>query len=395
MDVLWWSSFTGCGVQMPSFTDSTDLLRARFSDVPAWNNEEDPLASVVLRQEFRETSVFDEGTIGQVAVSPRGGVCVARPVEVVAFKDMFLQVTFPPTVVRNEQVEIVATLFNYDKESHDAEIYLNGAPDLCIASKHPRLPHKKRLRVAKNSAGSVSFPVVPLRQGTFPITVSLRGNGRFEDVQKTLTVVPEGTPVEQSFTVIVDPSNEQRRRKRAVVTKAYRGSEAASVGGESIADVESLISMPKGCGEQTMMIMAPALYAYKYLNIKNMLNESGRGDALKYLLEGKHSWSNGDDCVCPALLSRMCGCVTYCASGIHLTIARAQFYIREKLDDIKVPYVAALTAYALSFSPGPDRQKSMETLKSSSARRYRYSPTPTAYIIENPVGRSETAIYSP
>ncbi|KAL3229476.1 hypothetical protein MRX96_023569 [Rhipicephalus microplus] len=469
--------------EMPSFMDSTDLLRARFSDVPAWNNEEDPLASVVLRQEFRETSVFDEGTIGDsgwynksftlpdsittwsvqaVAVSPRGGVCVARPVEVVAFKDMFLQVTFPPTVVRNEQVEIVATLFNYDKESHDAEIYLNGAPDLCIASKHPRLPHKKRLRVAKNSAGSVSFPVVPLRQGTFPITVSLRGNGRFEDVQKTLTVVPEGTPVEQSFTVIVDPSNEQRRRKRAVVTKAYRdileeddqrqlititpryphntvpdtewctvsviGSEAASVGGESIADVESLISMPKGCGEQTMMIMAPALYAYKYVlkvcrndrygRELKFRNEDGSFAAfekrpgnvwltafvLKVFCEARNvidvspdviekglSWLSAQQKpdgsfreLNPILHREMLGSIhgamamtafvllsfQECAAaspivpqGIHLTIARAQFYIREKLDDIKVPYVAALTAYALSFSPGPDRQKSMETLK--------------------------------
>uniref|UniRef100_A0A131YWD5 CD109 antigen (Gov platelet alloantigens) n=1 Tax=Rhipicephalus appendiculatus TaxID=34631 RepID=A0A131YWD5_RHIAP len=481
---------------MPSFTDGTDLSRARFDYAPVAFDAEDPSAGVALRQDFRETWVFEEGTIGDsgwynksftlpdsittwsvqaVAVSPRGGVCVARPVELVAFKDMFLQVTFPSTVVRNEQVEIVATVFNYDTESHNPEIFLYGVPDLCIASKHPRLPHKKELRVDKNSAGSVSFPVVPLRQGTFPITIRLRCGGRKEDVLKTLTVVPEGTAVEQSFSVTIDPSNEQRRRKRAVVTKAYRdilvederrqvititpryphntvpdtesctvsviGSEAASVGGASIANVESLISIPKGCGEQTMMIMAPVLYAYKYLKVKNMLNESDRADALKYLLEGYGrelkfrnedgsfaafekrpgnvwltafvlkvfceaqnvidispeviekglSWLSGqqqpDGCfqeLNPIIHREMLGSVhgatamtafvllTFheCAAasaavpqGINQTIARAQFYIREKLDAIKVPYIAALTAYALSFVPGLDRQKSMESLK--------------------------------
>ncbi|KAH7974737.1 hypothetical protein HPB49_018891 [Dermacentor silvarum] len=37
--------------------------------------------------------------------------------------------------------------------------------------------------------------------------------------------------------------------------------------------------------------------------------------------------------------------------------------MRERLDAIKFPYIAALTAYALSFAPGPDRQKSMDVLR--------------------------------
>ncbi|XP_049513819.1 complement C3 [Dermacentor silvarum] len=483
----------------PLFMDNTDLPRARGGSnqlsVPG-GPEEEGSSDIRLRNDFREAWLFEQGTIGDngwynfssslphsittwsvqaMAVSPEGGVCVAEPVEVVAFRKVFLQVSFPSTVVRNEQVEIVATLFNYDDESQDATISLHGGPDLCIASKHPRLPDTKGLRVEKNSASSISFPVVPLRQGNLPFEIHLRSRGHADRVEKTLTVVPEGTPDEQSFSVTIDPSNEQRRRKRAILTRAYRdileeddgrqvitiiprypyntvpdtescsvsviGSEAASVGGAAIANVESLISMPKGCGEQTMMIMAPVLYSYTYLKVKNMLNESDRVDALKYLLEGygrelKFRNENGsfatfqkrpgnvwltafvlkvfceaqnvidispdviekgllwlsrqqqpdgsfeelDPIVHREMLGSVHGktamtafvlltfqeCAAASASvseGINTTIARAQFYMRERLDAIKFPYIAALTAYALSFAPGPDRQKSMDVLR--------------------------------
>nr|XP_050031301.1 A.superbus venom factor 1-like [Dermacentor andersoni] len=483
----------------PSLMENSYLPRARGGsnhlDMPGGLEEED-LSDKLLRQDFREAWLFEQGTIGDngwynrsfslphsittwsvqaMAVSPEGGVCVAEPVDVVAFRKVFLQVSFPSTVVRNEQVEIVATLFNYDTESQDATISLYGDPGLCIASKHPRLPHVKVIKVEKKSAGSVSFPVVPLRQGTLPVQIHLRSTGYADRVRKTLTVVPEGTPHEQSFSVTIDPSNEQRRRKRAVVTREYRdvleedngrqvitiiprypydtvpdtescsvsviGSEAATVGGAAIANVESLISMPKGCGEQTMMIMAPVLYAYKYLKVKKMLNETDRGNALKYLLEGygrelKFRNENGSFATfekrpgnvwltafvlkvfCeaqdvidispdviekglswlsrqqqpdgsfqeldPILHREMLGsvqgrtamtafvlltlqeCAAASASlseGVNTTIARARFYIVERLDAIKFPYIAALTAYALSFVPGPDRQKSMDVLR--------------------------------
>ncbi|KAL1470787.1 hypothetical protein MTO96_024047 [Rhipicephalus appendiculatus] len=434
---------------MPSLADGTDLSRARSDDVQFGFDAEDPSVGVALRQDFRETWVFDEGTIGDSGW----------------YNKSF---TLPDSITTwNEQVEIVATVFNYDKESHNAEISLYGVPDLCIASKHPRLPHKKELRVDKNSAGSVSFPVVPLRQGNLSHQNS----------------PPEQVAERKTSRRRSQSCNEQRRRKRAVVTKAYRdilvederrqvititpryphntvpdtesctvsviGIEAASVGGASIANVESLISIPKGCGEQTMMIMAPVLYAYKYLKVKNMLNESDRADALKYLLEGYGrelkfrnedgsfaafekrpgnvwltafvlkvfceaqnvidispeviekglSWLSGqqqpDGCfqeLNPITHREMLGSVhgatamtafvllTFheCAAasaavpqGINQTIARAQFYIREKLDAIKVSVHRSLDGLRTELCSWTRPSKVNGEPESASARRHR------------------------
>ena len=48
-----------------------------------------------------------------VGVSATSGMCVARPSNVTVFKEYFLQLDMPYSVVNGEQVEIKATLYNY------------------------------------------------------------------------------------------------------------------------------------------------------------------------------------------------------------------------------------------------------------------------------------------
>lgn len=45
--------------------------------------------------------------------SPRAGICVADPYEVTVVQDFFIDLRLPYSVVRNEQVEIRAVLYNY------------------------------------------------------------------------------------------------------------------------------------------------------------------------------------------------------------------------------------------------------------------------------------------
>ncbi|KFM82087.1 Complement C3, partial [Stegodyphus mimosarum] len=51
--------------------------------------------------------------IQAIAVSQIHGICVAEPKKVLSFKKVFLQLNIPYSVVRNEQIEIAATIFNY------------------------------------------------------------------------------------------------------------------------------------------------------------------------------------------------------------------------------------------------------------------------------------------
>lgn len=59
----------------------------------------------------------------------------------------------------------------------------------------------------------------------------------------------------------------------------------------TIANVESLITLPRGCGEQNMMLMAPTLYALEYLKQKNSRNTTVMEKAYRYIQQGEGSFN--------------------------------------------------------------------------------------------------------
>ncbi|XP_032066436.1 A.superbus venom factor 1-like, partial [Thamnophis elegans] len=56
-----------------------------------------------------------------VSISPTKGICVAEPYEITVMKDFFIDLRLPYSVVKNEQVEIRAVLYNYANN----DIYAN------------------------------------------------------------------------------------------------------------------------------------------------------------------------------------------------------------------------------------------------------------------------------
>ncbi|XP_068027380.1 venom factor-like, partial [Melanerpes formicivorus] len=65
-----------------------------------------------------------------ISLSPTKGLCVADPYEITVMKDFFLDLRLPYSVVRNEQVEIRALLYNYLQEDITVRVELvhNPAP---------------------------------------------------------------------------------------------------------------------------------------------------------------------------------------------------------------------------------------------------------------------------
>ena len=48
------------------------------------------------------------------STSVSSGICVAEPYEMIVMKDFFIDLKLPYSVVRNEQIEIKAILYNYN-----------------------------------------------------------------------------------------------------------------------------------------------------------------------------------------------------------------------------------------------------------------------------------------
>lgn len=297
------------------------------------------------RRNFRETWLFQELTIGEgpettyevslpdtittwelsaVSVAPSGGICVHEPLEIRVFKKLFVEVNLPYSVIQNEQVEIPVTVYNYDKSERTVRVAMLGTRDVCSGAKEGQPSAVRKLTVPKGQGRTVVFPVVPLAAGKKEIHVAAVSDSHARDSAKvTLRVEPPGVHKQESFNLILDPENTQKRKERHIVSSKHGYTETFAVGGRQLIQIrrprrspqevvpgserceidivgddmgialeasvkspESLLQMPSGCGEQTMIYLAPTLYAYEYLKTADLISSQDEDRALGFIRSG-------------------------------------------------------------------------------------------------------------
>lgn len=259
-----------------------------------------------------------------MSLSKQNGLCLMdSPLRLVSFQPIFLHVSMPYSVVQNEQIEITATIFNYGDIRLNFLLYTYGIENICSEAEPGEKTPRKYLIIDKNSAVSVGFPMVPLKAGEYDIKVVALWSGGGDVVVKKLKVIPPGVTVEDDFTFHLDPLNRQRRKKRSIQTGRLNdnidpenakqttqvlliptknhntivphtqecilsaiGDQYGSSSHNTLSDLNELIRQPKGCGEQTMLYMAPTLYTLKYLQSIDRLNGDTKFKGRKYLIEG-------------------------------------------------------------------------------------------------------------
>lgn len=57
--------------------------------------------------------------------------------------------------------------------------------------------------------------------------------------------------------------------------------------GTALKNLDSLVQMPKGCGEQNMLLFAPIIYVLQYLQKTGMLTEEIKSQAVDFLRLGE------------------------------------------------------------------------------------------------------------
>ncbi|XP_041032858.1 complement C3-like [Carcharodon carcharias] len=128
--------------------------------------------------------------IQAVSVSSEKGICVAQPYELTVQKDFFIDLRLPFSVVRNEQVEIRAILYNYDEDDIRVRVEFPYKENLCSGAKQTQ---KFRKEVTVPGKGSVAVPyvIVPLTIGEIDIEVKASVYDRLvtDGVRKSLLVI--------------------------------------------------------------------------------------------------------------------------------------------------------------------------------------------------------------
>ncbi|XP_009685486.2 alpha-2-macroglobulin-like protein 1 [Struthio camelus] len=220
----------------------------------------------------------------------------------------FVDVTLPYSVIRGETFMLKATVFNYLQQC--IQIHVALAKSLEFQVEQCRTCRDKECLCVEESK-IFMWNVTAVQLGTLNITVrtevldaTLRCGGkkplpstmrRRHTVVKRLLVRPEGVLVEKTYSSLLCPRGGNMAEDSVSLrfpANVVKGSARASISilgdlmGRALQNLDHLVQMPHGCGEQNMVLFAPIVYVLQYLEKTRQLTIEIRERAVGFLHNG-------------------------------------------------------------------------------------------------------------
>ncbi|NXI25590.1 A2ML1 protein, partial [Sterrhoptilus dennistouni] len=244
-----------------------------------------------------------EWEAGMFCMAPQG-LGLSPAVTVTAFQPFFVELALPYAVVRHETFTLRATVFNYLRQCLRVQVTLAESAELEVS---PGAGDNYRGCVCADEAKTFQWGVRATSLGEVNITVNTEalsstepcGNelplvpdqGRVDTVIKPLLVQPGGILVEKAHTSLLcqEGAEEVSLEISANILESSQRAHITVMGdilGNALQNVDSLLAMPYGCGEQNMVRFAPNIYIQQYLEKTGQLLPDIRAKAQGFLQSG-------------------------------------------------------------------------------------------------------------
>ncbi|KAM6091994.1 alpha-2-macroglobulin-like protein 1 [Theristicus caerulescens] len=223
------------------------------------------------------------------------------------FQPFFVDLSLPYSVIQGETFSLKATVFNYLKDCIQVRTTLTETPELKVDA-CPDCSFTSCL--CANEAKTFEWNVTATRLGKVNVTVSsvaedshylcdtriavtpLQG-GR-DTVIKPLLVKPGGVLQEKTQNAFVCAADNTVSEEFSLTLPAevLEGSGRATfsvigdIMGPALQNLDQLLEMPFGCGEQNMVQFAPNIFILQYLNKTKQLDPEIEDKALTFLRTG-------------------------------------------------------------------------------------------------------------
>ncbi|KFP75136.1 Alpha-2-macroglobulin-like 1, partial [Apaloderma vittatum] len=223
------------------------------------------------------------------------------------FQPFFVDLSLPYSVIQGETFSLKATVFNYLKDCIQVHTTLTETPELKVDA-CPDCQFTSCL--CANEAKTFVWNVTATKLGKVNVTVSsvaedshhLCGNriavtplqGERDTVIKPLLVKPGGVLQEKTHNAFLCASDNTVSEEFSLTLPAevLEGSGRATfsvigdIMGPALQNLDRLLEMPFGCGEQNMVQFAPNIFILQYLNKTEQLNPEIEDKALEFLRKG-------------------------------------------------------------------------------------------------------------
>ncbi|NXD86598.1 A2ML1 protein, partial [Halcyon senegalensis] len=237
------------------------------------------------------------------------GFGLAPTFSLLVFKPFLVELPLPSSVIQGETFILKATVFNYLQRCMKIKVTLEEFAHLqlkpckgCVYSSC----------LCAGEAKTFQWSVTAEQLGLMNITLSTEAvatkelcgeeipfvpnQGQKDTIIKLLLVRPEGVLIEKAHSSILCPKKgnpEQESVSLMLPQNVVEGSVRATVSvtgdlmGMALQNLDHLVQMPHGCGEQNMVLFAPIVYVLQYLEKTRQLTPEIKERATGFLRNGK------------------------------------------------------------------------------------------------------------
>ncbi|XP_064090445.1 CD109 antigen-like isoform X2 [Macrobrachium nipponense] len=290
---------------LPPPPDSRPRLYLHEAVPPTWlfKNTQTKFNGVVTLRE-KAPDAITSYIVSAFAVDDLFGLGVSqRSAKLQVFRPFFASLHLPENgVQRGEAVAVEMIIFNYEESDIIAGVTLDNTGDFLFADfaneieeSSPSSSKTREVSVPSGSGAPVSFMIVPQVLGNIEIKVTASSGSAVDVVSKHLLVKPEGSRVTVNKPVLLDLRSKPSFSTTINVTmppnivndsRAIAVSVIGDILGPAVTNLESLLELPTGCGEQNMAKMVSNIVLMEYLKNKNQLSEAMQGRAKRHLETG-------------------------------------------------------------------------------------------------------------
>lgn len=235
------------------------------------------------------------------------GLGLAPPLKLKVFQPFFLELSLPYSLIRGELFELTATVFNYLPSC--IMVSVTPAPSLDYTlTPLPGAQYSSCL--CANGRKTFRWTMDPLELGTLNVSVSAEAvashascdneivsvpeRGRLDVVTRSLLVKAEGIEQTDTYNWLLCPAGDAlveevdiQLPKDMIVGSARASlSVLGDILGRALQNLDGLLRMPYGCGEQNMALLAPNIYILEYLKNTKQLTSAIEKKATNFLTSG-------------------------------------------------------------------------------------------------------------
>uniref|UniRef100_A0A4W6FEE1 Alpha-2-macroglobulin-like n=1 Tax=Lates calcarifer TaxID=8187 RepID=A0A4W6FEE1_LATCA len=232
------------------------------------------------------------------------GFGLAPRKEIRVFQPFFLELTLPYSIMRGEHFELKATTFNYLTSCIMVSVTPTPSLDYTLTPlsgneyKSCLCGGERKTLILWSFLGvmnvTVTAEAVASDVSCDNEVVSVPERGRIDVVTRSLIVKAEGTEMTKVHNWLLCPKGEALTEEIDIQLpeNVIDGSARASLSvlgdilGRALKNLDGLLQMPYGCGEQNMALLAPNIYILQYLKNTQQLTPAIMEKATNFLTSG-------------------------------------------------------------------------------------------------------------